>query len=106
MADAWCLRSGVIGVGPMAPEGALLLRQGESVAVLQEAIQRIGRLASDNTTWLVPGIPEAGDDDDAALEAAIDFVFALRLRCADITGQRARPLRPREGLTVIAGGRA
>ncbi|MBW6399531.1 hypothetical protein KPL78_16860 [Roseomonas sp. HJA6] len=105
MADAWCHRDGVIGIGQKAPEGSLLLRQGESEPVLQEAIARVGRLAYDNTTWLVPGVPEA-DDDDAALEAAIDFIFKLRLRCATITQRQPRPLHAREGLVVIAGGRA
>jgi hypothetical protein len=62
---AYSYRSGEIGftTGPI-PAGTLFLAQGANL----DFIKGLARRAYDNETYLVPGVPEAADDD-AALEA-------------------------------------
>ena len=66
MPDAliYCWRSGEIEVGTVEPEGAITLARGE-LRALHAAVAGTARLAYDGKTWLVPGVPEAADDDDA-----------------------------------------
>jgi hypothetical protein len=71
MAHAYCWRSGEIGIGRSIPEGMLPLARGPA-KVLRGALQARARIAYDNVTLLVPGIPEA-PDEAAALAAAQRF---------------------------------
>ena len=71
-----CDRRGVIGISISTPHGNLTLAANSTRKKLQAAVEALGRLAYDNTTWLVPGIPEA-DSDEEALHAA--RVFADRV---------------------------
>lgn len=76
MAVAYCFRSGQIRVTERkgegaVPVGALPIASG-SRHRLRNAIDGNARLAYDNRTRLVPGIPEAADDG-AALEALFRF---------------------------------
>ena len=71
---AFCYRSGQIGFiehGPI-PEGALMLARGPQ-DIVASSIHGLARLAYDNETWLVPGIPEAANDDQA-FEAMMTFI--------------------------------
>ena len=63
--------SGQIEFGESVPNGALSIAKGEREA-LENAISAIGRLAHDNKTWLVPGIPEAETSNDG-IDALIHF---------------------------------
>jgi hypothetical protein len=74
---AYCDRSGVIGyTAGKLPAGRLPIARGEKQK-LDEAIGGLCRLAYDNKTMLVPGIPEAQDDDEA-LEALATFTKRVR----------------------------
>lgn len=61
---AYCYRSGHIEFGNALPAGALPLAHGKDKLVRQH-ISVTARLAYDNKTLLVPGIPEAKDDSEA-----------------------------------------
>jgi len=61
---AYCYRSGEIMFGPSLPAGAIQLISGKSADV-RKIIEPAARLAYDGRTLLVPGIPEAGTDDEA-----------------------------------------
>ena len=76
VAYAW--RTGLIEIGDRTPDGALALATGTFVN-LCDAVQGSARLAYDNASWLVPGVPEA-PDDRAALDAL--FAYTRRLRCS------------------------
>ena len=78
MAFAYCDRKGVISIGKYTPEGMLPLGKG-SEADLKTAVSAIGRLAHDGKTWLVPGVPEAGSEEEAATMAQ-HFWMRLRAR--------------------------
>jgi hypothetical protein len=65
---AYCYRSGEIEIGTDVPTSGILLARGEE-KVLKEAISARARLAYDNKTFLVPGIPEATDEETALLAA-------------------------------------
>lgn len=71
---AFCWRNGVIEIGKEAdvPEGAIVFARG-SKRLLADICEVRSRLAYDGVTLLVPGIPEA-EDDDAALDALEDWV--------------------------------
>jgi hypothetical protein len=71
MQVAYFYRNGPIHIGDSVPEEALPLGMGTEEK-LENALQRTARLAYDNKTWLVPGLPEE-DDDEAALEIAMNF---------------------------------
>lgn len=75
---ASCYRSGEIIISPRCPLEALRLATG-SKRSLENAVKATARLADDNKTWLVPGLPEA-PDRAAALEAAARFENALKRR--------------------------
>lgn len=59
-------------------EGTLVVGMGSAVALL-EIVSTIGRHAYDGETLLVPGVPEAADDD-AALAAAHAFAAEIDKR--------------------------
>lgn len=79
---AYCFRSGQIRFGRPSriPKGAITLLCGPRNEVLY-AIESTARLAYDNRTWLVPGIPEAADGEAAfqALERYADRVLHCHL---------------------------
>lgn len=67
---AYCDRAGVIGfaVGEPAPEGTIAFFSARTEKSCQNKVSATARHAYDRTTLLVPGVPEALDDDHA-LEA-------------------------------------
>lgn len=72
---AYCFRCGTIEFGRKIPDGALPLIQGPKKAIESRVLAR-ARHAYDGKTLLVPGIPEA-IDDDAALSSYQSFVALL-----------------------------
>ena len=68
---AYCWRSGLIEFGRRIPEGALPVDHGVEACV-RARVEARARHAHDGRTLLVPGIPEAKDDDEA-LAAATRF---------------------------------
>jgi hypothetical protein len=78
---AFCWRSGLLQVAREAPEGALVLATAPD-KVMTDAISKTARLAYDGESWLVPGVPEAGEDSDAAVDAVIDYQRHLNKRLA------------------------
>ena len=70
---AYCFQSGEIGFGPRVPAGALPIVDGPDADV-HRVIHGSARLAYDNETWLVPGIPEGEGDE------RLDALFAFRDR--------------------------
>lgn len=80
---AFVWRSGLLQVAREAPEGSLKLATAPDT-VMTDAISGTARLAHDGQTWLVPGVPEAGDDSDAALDAVLDFQKQLNKRLASV----------------------
>lgn len=75
---SYCYRSGEILIGPTCPKTAIPLASGPA-DLLETTIEGLARLAYDNKTWLVPGIPEA-PDEAAALRAAQTFARNLAAR--------------------------
>jgi len=63
---AYCNASGVIGFAegemPTVPDGALVIATGSKSTM--GAIRACARLAYDNKTYLVPGVPEAETQSD------------------------------------------
>ena len=55
---AFCWASGLIETGVAVPKGAIFIARGQP-ASLQKLIAGTARLASDDKSWLVPGVPEA-----------------------------------------------
>lgn len=77
---AYADRAGVIGFGvEPAPAGRLPFAfvNADQADRLRELVEARARLAHDNKTLLVPGIPEAEDDEWKALEALIDFELMI-----------------------------
>ena len=71
-------RSGQIALGRKCPRGALELIRGD-VKTVTAIVKGVARLAYDNKTWLVPGIPEADSDEDA-FAALLAFKAQLSVR--------------------------
>ncbi|MEP9350597.1 hypothetical protein [Xanthobacter sp. KR7-225] len=69
---AFADRRGVIGFGNRMPAGVLHIADDPSHERLYEVVEVLARHAYDGETLLVPGIPEA-DNDDQALDALIAF---------------------------------
>ena len=74
---AFVYRSGQVKVGETVPDGAIEIAEGDDAA-LRTVILAVVRFAHDGET-LVPGIPEAEDED-----AALDALFAFQ---ADVMGR-------------------
>ena len=72
---AWCYRSGEIVFGHSLPKGCILIAQGPAKP-LREMICAVARHAYDGKTLLVPGIPEADTEKEAAdaLERFLDWI--------------------------------
>lgn len=71
---AYCFASGQIEFGARIPEGALPIAKGPRKALV-DWMQGVARHAYDGETLLVPGIPEAQLDQDAALDALKRFTL-------------------------------
>lgn len=74
---AYCFADGVIDFGSTIPVGALPVADGIERDILR-SIHGTARLAYDNETWLVPGVPEAADQFDG-----VDALAAYRKRVAE-----------------------
>ena len=66
---AFCWANGQIGFGRRAPEGAIGFAAGPAKP-LRQAIAATARLAYDGETLLVPGVPEA-PDQNAGVDALV-----------------------------------
>ena len=73
---AYAFRSGHIGFGTTVPDGALVIAKGPA-KVVGPLVRGNARLAYDNETYLVPGCPEAADDDEA-IKAFMRFFDRIR----------------------------
>lgn len=69
---AYCWANGVIEFGATVPEGTLEICRGPAKAV-RAKISVAARLAYDNVTLLVPGVPEA-DTPNQAVDALIGWI--------------------------------
>lgn len=69
---AYCFASGHIEFSTRIPEGALPIANGPE-RELRDFISPLARHAYDNETLLVPGVPEA-EDQEAKLDALKKFV--------------------------------
>lgn len=85
-----CDRRGVISVGTVVPTGDLTLASHSSGERLETAVSALARLARDNVTHLVPGVPEA-ETTDAALAAVVAWQERLHrhLSRQRMRGERA-----------------
>lgn len=70
-ATAYCYRSGEIRVGLRCPNGAIPLAYGSEYQ-LRKAVRTRSRPSYGGNIHLVPGVPEAVDED-AGIEAARQF---------------------------------
>jgi hypothetical protein len=87
MAYAMCWRSGEIQVHPRMKKGAIAIAKGLP-RKLREEMCGAARHAYDGQTLLVPGIPEA-DNDEQAFDALVKFIAWRKPSCE------------RKGLTVF-----
>lgn len=78
---AYAWRSGLIQFGRKVPDGALCIAEGPAKK-LRPSVEAVARHAYDNETLLVPGIPEAKDDDEA-LDALFVFQSLVEGRLED-----------------------
>ena len=78
MTVAYCWRSGQLEFGRVVPEGAVLVLRGPD-RIVREVVEPACRLAYDNKTLLVPGVPEAETDEDA-LASAMEFIVWIDQR--------------------------
>jgi hypothetical protein len=85
MAHILSWRCGTVAVESRKAEGALVLATGPRKR-LQDALEVCARHAYDGKTLLVPGVPEA-KDDQAAIKATLVFQTFLNVRLAP----KARP---------------
>lgn len=77
----YCYRSGQIGFALREiPDGAIAIAKGPH-PITEAAVHGCARLAYDNETWLVPGIPEAANEE-AAYQAMLTFEKRLKDRIA------------------------
>lgn len=76
---AYCWRSGQIEIGDAGdhPEGTIIIARG-SRAALEEVIELWARWGYQDGVYLVPGLPEATDEEDVVgvLMRWIDRAFA------------------------------
>lgn len=79
-ATAYCYRTGRIRIGARCPDGALPLAYGPERR-LRRAVTARARLGYDGKSWLVPGVPEA-PNEDAGIEAA--RTFSAQLAAGDV----------------------
>lgn len=89
---AYCFASGHIRFGQAVPAGAIEIARGRA-GELREQITATARLAYDNETLLVPGVPEASDDDEKAL-ALNRYLSWLAESSRDITINQSKEPNP------------
>lgn len=92
---AYCFADGVLRFGPNTPAGALVVErfaiaverakeQHRSKPLTTEewerGLQTLCRRAYDDRTFLIPGIPECGEDQHEAVEALNKFCSIIRER--------------------------
>lgn len=84
---AYCFRSGQIRFNcpSRVPKGAITLLCGPRKEVFR-TIRQTARLAYDNQTWLVPGIPEAINEEAAfsALETYADRILRHKTELQEV----------------------
>lgn len=79
--SAYCFASGEIQLGKRVPGGAVVLVTGPR-SELKREIDVVARLAYDNQTQLVPGLPESRSVE-SAIKAVVAFVkWAKSRSCA------------------------
>ena len=88
---AFCWASGQIEFGRSVPKGAIAIASGPAAAVRKLVIPT-SRMAYDGKTLLVPGVPEAADQDEAA-DALMHHLNWIRRRKPQ--GVRVCSMRPR-----------
>lgn len=78
---AYCYRSGQIKIGRKVPDGAIAIISGPERRI-RSLMWATSRLAYDNKTMLVPGIPEAKNDRAAetALRRFIKWITTRKAR--------------------------
>lgn len=94
---AYCYATGRIEFGRTCPDGAIEMARGPAEA-LRKLISATARLAYDNVTLLVPGVPEA-PNETAAYDALVLHLRWLKRNPGNITiatRQRPLPLFPHE----------
>lgn len=88
---AWCFRDGVIHLSAQPAQGALVIsscRQGDNAEAWWAEISVLARHGYDRLTRIVPGVPEA-EDDDAAFAAVSRFRDWLAQRAAKRASKRS-----------------
>ncbi len=70
---------GVIRIGKRCPKGPRPIDRHRHFFTLHGAVSAVARLAYDNETLLVPGVPEAKTDDED-LNAVVTFTKAVETR--------------------------
>ena len=84
----YCYRSGEIGFAlHQVPSGAIAIAQAPH-GIAERAVHGSARLAYDNQTWLVPGIPEARDEEKAYQEM-LRYSSNLKRSVTALRNQRA-----------------
>lgn len=78
MAYAYCYASGEIEIGARVPDGAVAVGKGRRRDV-ERAVQAAARHGYDGVTLLVPGVPEARDQNEG-IQAAMRFRDQVRQR--------------------------
>lgn len=63
---AYCFANGVIKFGQWVPKGAIKMAKGKA-GPLRTVITATARLAYDSSTLLVPGVPEAPNQDEGLM---------------------------------------
>lgn len=84
---AYCYRTGLIRFGNKVPDGAIQIAQGPS-KLLRNMIDAVSRHAYDGKSLLVPGIPEAETDEQAA-DALQRFLNWIAPSVAEIQGGKS-----------------
>lgn len=75
----YCDAGGILGIGQTVPEGSLQLGMIDGTKPSVQSVTACCRLAYDNVTYLVPGVPEA-PNQIKGIEAMIKFRDHLVLR--------------------------
>lgn len=79
MYHVYAYRSGVVKIGRLVPPTACTIMSHTSRSRLRHAVDTCARFTRDGRTRLVPGVPEADNDDDDEIYAAM-LLFEGHLR--------------------------